>query len=194
MGKIIKLSEQEFINKYWYASELKELAKSLGILKTEKLRKDELEEIILNYIKTGEINIPLKKQLNYKSNMEDILRLKTIIKNYKNNKKTWVFIIREVNRLQPDFKIKSGSKYWLNRWREEEIQKGKAITYGDLVNEFIRLNHIDRLPQIPSAKFNNFITDYLKNEKGKTRTDAIKAWEELKKMNKPKDYNSWKKD
>jgi len=194
MGKIIKLSEQEFINKYWYASELKELAKNLGILKTEKLRKDELEEIILNYIKTGEINIPLKKQLNYKSNMEDILRLKTIIKNYKNNKKTWVFIIREVNRLQPDFKIKSGSKYWLNRWREEEIQKGKAITYGDLVNEFIRLNHIDRLPQIPSAKFNNFITDYLKNEKGKTRTDAIKAWEELKKMNKPKDYNSWKKD
>jgi hypothetical protein len=194
MDKIIKLSEQEFINKYWYASELKELAKSLGILKAEKLRKDELEEIILKYLKTGRINIPIKKRLNYKSNVEDILRLNTIIKNYKNNKKTWVFIIREIRKLQPDFKDKSGAKYWLNRWREEEIQKGNAITYGDLVNEYIRLNNIDRLPQIPSAKFNNFISDYLKNEKGKTRTDAIKAWEELKKRNIPKDYNSWKKD
>ena len=53
MNKIIKLSEQEFINKYWYASELKKLAKSIGILKTGKLRKDELEEIILKYLKTG---------------------------------------------------------------------------------------------------------------------------------------------
>jgi hypothetical protein len=56
----------------------------------------------------------------------------------------------------------------------------------------MRLSNIDRLPQIPSAKFNNFITDYLKNEKGKTRIDAIKAWGKLKEMNIPKDYNSWK--
>ena len=193
MGKIIKLSEQEFINKYWYASELKELAKSLGILKTEKLRKDELEVTILKYLKTGRMTIPTKKQLNFQSNVEDILRLNAIIKNYKNNKKTWAFIIREAHDLHPDFKEKSGSKYWLNRWREKEIQKGNSITYGALVDEYIRLNQIDRLPQIPSAKFNNFITDYLRNEKGKTRTDAIKAWEELKKMNMPKDYNSWKK-
>jgi len=160
MDKIKKLSEQEFINKYWYASELKELAKSLGILKTEKLRKDELEEIILKYLKTGRINIPTKKQLNYKSNVEDILRLNTIIKNYKNNKETWIFIISEARKLQLDFKEKSGAKYWLNRWREKEIQKGNTITYGDLVNEYIRLNHIDRLPQIPSAKFNPTFRTY----------------------------------
>ena len=194
MNIIINLTEQEFINKYWYASELKKLAKSIGILNTGKLRKDELEEIILKYLKTGTLNIPIKNQLNYKNNVEDTLSLNSIIKNYKNNKKTWIFITREACKLQPDFKEKSGAKYWLNRWREEEMQKGNTITYGDLVNEYIGLNQIDRLPQIPSAKFNNFITDYLKNEKGKTRTDAIKAWEELKKMNIPKDYNSWKKN
>lgn len=194
MDKSIKLSEQEFVNKYWYASELKEFAKGLGILKTEKLRKDELEVIVLNYLKTGKINIPVKKRLNYKSDVEDILRLNTIIQNYKNTKKTWNFIISEYKKLLPDYKEKSGAKYWLNRWREEKIQKGNSITYADLINEYIKLNQIDRLPQIPSAKFNNFISDYLKNEKEKTRADAIKAWGELKKMNIPKDYKSWKKD
>jgi hypothetical protein len=194
MNKIIKLSEQEFINKYWYASELKELAKNIGISKAEKFRKDELEKIILKYIKTGKLNIPKKIRSNNKSNMEDVLRLNTIIKNYKNDKKTWFFINQEIYKLEPNFKVKSGAKYWLNRWREKEIEKGNTITYSDLIKEYIRLNNINRLPQIPSAKFNNFITDYLKKEEGKTRTDAVKAWEKLKKMNIPKDYNSWKKN
>lgn len=193
MNKIIKLSEQEFINKYWYASELKKLAKSIGIIKTGKFRKDELEKIILKYLKTGTLHIPIKNQSNCLNNVEDTLSLNSEIQNYKNNKKTWIFISREVCNIQPDFKAKSGVKYWLNRWREKEIQKGNTITYGDLINEYIRLNTIDKLPQIPSAKFNNFISDYLKNENGKTRTDAIEAWEKLKKMNIPKDYNSWKK-
>ena len=168
MNKIIKLSEQEFINKYWYASELKKLAKNIGISKAEKFRKDELEEIILKYIKTGELNIPKKIRSNNKSNVEDVLRLNTIIKNYKNDKKTWFFINQEVYKLEPNFKEKSGAKYWLNRWREKEIEKGNTITYDDLIKEYIRLNNIDRLPQISSAKFNNFITDYLKKEEGKT--------------------------
>ena len=193
MSKTINLSEQDFINKYWYASELKKLAKDIGISNTGKLRKDELEIIILKYLKTGNLDIPKNCQLNQRKNVEDTLSLNSIIKNYKNNKKTWIFITKEVCKIQPDFKAKSGVKYWLNRWREKEIQKGNTITYGDLINEYRRLNHIVKLPQIPSAKFNNFITDYLKNEKGKTKTDAIKAWEKLKKMNVPKDYDSWKK-
>ncbi|MDY6866206.1 MAG: hypothetical protein SVY15_09610, partial [Halobacteriota archaeon] len=84
--------------------------------------------------------------MNNESNVEDVLRLNTIIKNYKNNKKTWFFINKEVHKLQPDFKEKSGTKYWLNRWREKEIEKGNTITYSDLIKEYIRLNNIDRLP------------------------------------------------
>lgn len=73
MNKIVPLSEQEFVNKYWYASELKKLAKSIGILKTGALRKDDLEEIILKYIKTGILHTPVKNRLNYKKNVEDTL-------------------------------------------------------------------------------------------------------------------------
>lgn len=192
MNEIIMLNEQEFINKYWYASELKVLARSLGIVNVGKFRKNELEEIILKYFKTGKLIIPNKIQKIHNNNAEDTLTLKSTIKNYKNNKRTWNFITIEACKLQPNFKDKSGAKYWLNRWRENKVQKGIKITYGDLVNEYIRLNHIDRLPQIPSAKFNNFISDYLKNETGKNRTDAINAWDKLKQMNVPKDYDSWK--
>lgn len=193
MNRKINLSEHDFINKYWYTLELKRLAKKIGILNVSKIRKDELEKIILKYIKTGILEYPKNSKKNYKKNSEDILELDTIIKYYKNNKKTWIFISREVCKIQPDFKAKSGVKYWLNRWREKEIQKGNTITYGDLINEYIRLNNIDRLPQIPSAKFNNFITDFLKNEKNKTRVEAIRIWKKVKRMNLPKNYLSWKK-
>lgn len=162
MNNNLKLSVQEFTGKYWYASELKELAKRIGILKTGTLRKDELEVIIVKYLKTGKVTIPVKNRSHSKKNVEDTLSLHSIIKNYKNNKKTWIFITGGVGKLHPDFKGKSGAKYWLNRWREKKMQKGTTITYNDLINEYIRLCHSDRLPRIPSAKFNNFITDYLK--------------------------------
>ncbi len=192
--KIIKLNETQFLNNYYYASELKKLAKDIGIQNIMKLRKDELEKIILKYIKTGKINNSTKNQLTHKNKIEDTLNLNSYIKNYKNNKKTWIFINHEVRKLEPNFKEKSGAKYWLNRWREKQIEKGNQITYRDLVKEYLRLTNISKLPKIPSAKFNNFITDFLKNEKGKTRTDAIKEWEKLKKMNSPKNYISWKKE
>jgi len=192
MNKVLNLNESNFVNKDWYASELKKLAKNIGIPNLGKLRKDELEKIILKYLKTGILDFPKMSQKDYKNNIQDTLSLDSIIKNYKNNKKTWAFITREVCKIQPSFKAKSGVKYWLNRWREKQIQKGNSITYHDLINEYIKLNNVDKLPQIPSAKFNNFITDFLKNEKGKSRNDVIKEWEKLKKMDLPKDYNSWK--
>ncbi|MDR1986976.1 MAG: hypothetical protein LBP88_08415 [Treponema sp.] len=39
---------------------------------------------------------------------------------------------------------------------------------------------------------NNFIADYLKNEIGSKRKDAIDEWIRLKELNIPKDYKSWK--
>ena len=47
---------QEFENKYWYMSELKALAKSLGIPFDSKIRKDQLERMIIQFLKTGTVN------------------------------------------------------------------------------------------------------------------------------------------
>ena len=184
---------EEFENGYWYASELKEFIKEIGIKNYNKLRKDEIEKIIVEYIiKYRKIPI-IENNPKNRIIAIDVLELNSFVVNYKNNKETKNFLLNESLKQNPNFKIKSGSSYWLNRWRENEIKNGIKIKYKDLIKEFIRLNSSeDKLPQIPSTKMNNFIMDYLQYEKDKKRKDAMDEWEKLKTLNIPKDYKSWK--
>ena len=67
--------------------------------------------------------------------------------------------------------------------------------YNDVIGEYIRLNKTEeKLPQIPSCKFNNFISDYLANEKNATREEGLDAWNKLKAMKVKKDYITWEKN
>ena len=54
---------KEFENTYWYMSELKALAKSLKIPVDSKIRKDQLEALIIQFLKTGTAN----KKNSYRS-------------------------------------------------------------------------------------------------------------------------------
>ena len=77
---------------------------------------------------------------------------------------------------------------------ENKLSDGEKITYNDVICEYIRLNKTEeKLPKIPFCKFNNFISDYLANEKNATREDALDAWNKLKAMKVKKDYITWKK-
>lgn len=185
------ITEEEFVNQYWINDELKKFSKSIGVNNCSKLRKDELEKIIIHYIRTGKITYRGIKKINIKGS--DKLELDTIIENYRNNRETKEFILKEVFKKKPGLIIKSGVKYWINRWREDKIYNGIRITYEDLINEFIKLNLVNgRLPQIPSTKMNNFIMDYLRNEINSKRKDAMAEWIKLKGLNILKDYKSWK--
>ena len=57
MTKRVKLTknitEEEFDRGYWFADEVKTFAKEIRISYSNKLRKDELEELIKHYIRTG---------------------------------------------------------------------------------------------------------------------------------------------
>ena len=184
---------KEFENKYWYMSELKALAKSLEIPFDSKIRKDQLEDIIIQFLETGTVN----KKNSYwsKSRNRDILNSHTDVENFSNKKETWEFINSEMDKRVPGLKPKSGAKYWLNRWIENKLSNGEKITYSDVICEYIHLNKTEgKLPQIPSCKFNNFISDYLANEKNATREDALDAWNKLKAMKAKKDYITWKKN
>ncbi|MDR1179727.1 MAG: SAP domain-containing protein [Spirochaetales bacterium] len=184
------ITREEFTNGYWYSNELKEFGKEIGIKNYSKLRKDELEGIVIHFIKTGIIE---KETKRITGKTQDKLSLDTIIENYKNDRRTKEFILQAAFKKNPELKLKSGSIYWLNRWREDKIKSGIKITYEQLINEFIKLNfNKGKLPQIPSAKMNNFITDYLKNETDSKRKDAVNEWIKLKELNIPKDYKSWK--
>jgi SAP domain-containing new25 len=62
LSKTMTLSE--FENGYWYATELKDLGEAIGIPSARKLRKDELERAIINFIKSGTIKSPTNRNLS----------------------------------------------------------------------------------------------------------------------------------
>ena len=144
-------------------------------------------------MQTGTVN--QKNCFRHKSRNKDILNNSSCVENFSNKKETWDFIQSEMNKRFPELKPKSGAKYWLNRWIENKLSDDEKITYNDVICEYIRLNKTKgKLPQIPSCKFNNFISDYLANEKNATREEALDAWSKLKAMKAKKDYITWKKD
>jgi len=199
MAKTTKLTtnitEKEFDKGYWYASEIKAFAKQLGIANSAKLRKDELEQLIKHFLRTGQVIRSNRKNV-VKTGAKDIdvgLTTSLPIVHYTSNKQTKNFIKTETNKLAPGLKIKSGVWYRVNRWRDEQITKGKTITYGDLINQFIKLNQTSgKFEKVPVGRYINFISDFLANEKGATRQKAIKEWKELKTLDAEKNYESWK--
>jgi hypothetical protein len=186
----------EFDNGYWYVSEIKAFAEAIGIPHSNKLRKDELEISIKLFLQTGKIELPTKRNLA-RSGMKDLekgLNLRLPVINYTSNRETKDFIMREAQKIAPGLRRKSAVRYRLNRWREEQLTKGNPITYGDLVQEFVRLNQVEGpFKQIPIVCYINFLSDFMKSEKDATRADTLAAWKQLKRMNVPKTYRDWKK-
>ena len=186
---------REFENDYWYADELKDFGRRIGIPGATKLRKDELERAIVQFLRTGKRQLPTKRALR-KTGVKDLergLSLELRIDHYTSNRETKDFIIQQARKSAPEVREKSGVWYRLNRWREEQITKGKHPTYGDLVQQYIALNKIEKFEKIPHDRYINFVAEFLANEKDATRAEATSAWAELKTMDVPKNYTSWVK-
>ena len=188
------MTQAQFENGYWYATEIKEFAKTIGIPSASRLRKDELEKAIKVFLKTGKIESPTKRSLSTAGpkDVEQGLSLSLPVALYTNDKETKDFLEREAQKLVPGLKRKSGARYRFNRWREEQLVNGVKITYRDLVNEYVRLNLIkEPFAQIPIDCYINFMSDFLSGERGATREQALRAWKKLKKLDVPKNYRSW---
>jgi SAP domain-containing protein len=186
----------QFDHGYWYTTELKDFARTIGIPSANRLRKDELEASIKLFLKTGKIESSNKRCFSTPStkDVELGLRLDLPVAVYTNDQVTKDFLENEARKLAPNLKRKSGARYRLNRWREERIAKGVSITYGDLVPEYVRLNQtVGSFAQVPHGRYVNFLSDFSKAEKGPTRDQARKAWEKLKTLDAPKNYRAWKK-
>jgi hypothetical protein len=188
------MTQAQFDNGYWYATELKEFAKAIGIPSASRLRKDELEKAIKVFLKSGKIERPTKRSLSTlgAKDVEQGLSLSLPIVVYTNDKETKEFLEREAQKLVPGLKRKSGARYRLNRWREEQLVKGVKLNYGGLVKEYVRLNLTkEPFAQIPHGRYINFMSDFLAGERGVTREQALRAWKKLKKLDVPKNYRSW---
>ena len=190
------MTQTQFDNGYWYATELKDFAQKIGLPSASKLRKDEIERAIKVFLQTGRIEGPTKRSLST-SGVRDVergLSLDLPIVVYTNDDETKNFLEREALKLAPGLKRKSGARYRLNRWREDRLAADVKITYRDLVKEYVRLSKTPGpFPHIPHGRYVNFMSDFMAAEPGSTRDHAISAWKKLKTLDLPKDYRSWKK-
>ena len=164
------MTVSEFDNGYWYATELKEFAKAIAIPGATKLRKDELERAITHFLRTGKVRSPTKRSLSTRG-MRDVdrglsLALRVVV--YTNDKATKEFLEREARKLSPGMKRKSGARYRLNRWRENQLTSGVALTYGALVKQYVKLNETEgSFAQIPHGRYINFMSDFLRRGEGR---------------------------
>lgn len=188
------LTVEAFRQRYYYASDLKMIAKALGHAGVSRARKDQLEAFVEGHLRGGPR--PAKKRaaatMSSRKDSDSPLTARAGVVNYTSNRVTKSFLLAEAQRRHPGFRSKSGQWYWLNRWREENMEQSRAITYGDLVNELIRLSQVPgRLPQIPSARRNNFVSDFLADGAG-SKDEAAQAWRDLKALPIQKTYAAWK--
>ena len=193
------MSLTQFDHGYWYATELKQFAGELGIPSTSRLRKDELERAIKQFLRSGTIMQPTTRNQpnSVRSQPRDVdvgLELNRRIVRYTNDSTTKEFLEREARRLVPTFRRRSGTMYRLNRWREEQLSRGFALTYLALVEEYVRLTQsAERFSQIPHGRYINFLSDFMEQHPGTGKAKAVEAWQELKTLDCPKTYGAWVK-
>jgi hypothetical protein len=189
------MSLRAFENGYWYAVDLKRFGKELGLPAAHRMRKNELEAASKAYLQTGRLPKTIKSK-PLEQGIKDLdraLALDLPIRNYTSNRDTKDFIRRETRRKNSDVQEKSGVWYRLNRWREAQVAR-RTITYGDLIDQFITLNSVERFARIPlEGYYVHFLADFLAAEKGASHKDARAAWKKLKSMDAPKTYQAWSK-
>jgi hypothetical protein len=135
------MTRRPFDNGYWYATELRAFAVEMKIPSANKLRKDQLEAAVRNllFAEGAKIAPIVVKPTKVPRDVDRGLRLDLPVVHYTSNKETKSFIEGEAAKIQPGFKRASGTRYLLNRWREEQIAAGRGITYRDLVLQAIAL-------------------------------------------------------
>jgi hypothetical protein len=188
------MTEEQFDNGYWYANELKSFARDLGIGRASAMRKDQLESVIRTWLRSGMIqsqnNAPERRGAR---DFELGLRLDLPVANYTSNKVTKDFIINEARKIDPGFTRKSGTRYLLNRWREEQMAEGRKLTYLDLVRQALVLNRTKSGPlRLEHGRYMNFISDFMAANPGARHADAVRAWAEVKRVDGRKTYETWK--
>ncbi len=186
---------RDFDEAYFYVDELKRFAREIGIV-VGNFRKLELEDLIREYLRTG--RVPKRRPVpNRKAGAaRDELAADRPVQNYVDDRSTKTFLLELVAADRADVRPKSGQWYWLNDWRRSQQKAGNYFTYGDLAQKLLELMRTEgRLPQIPAARMNNFITDFLQDpvNRGVPRKDILKAWERLKARPGPKTYAEYRK-
>ena len=187
---------QEFDHGYWYATELKRFARAIGIRGASALRKDQLESAVRSVLSGERASIvaapPSVANKAARDTAHPLTMTRRIVR-YTNDRATKDFLQRQARKLAPGVPFRSGARYRLNRWREEQIAAGVPITYGNLVREYVRLCRSDEpFARMPHGRYINFVSDFYAHRPAASREEIIAAWHELKTMDCPKTFRDWR--
>jgi len=167
----------DYLNYYWLKSELMDFCRKVGI-NTDGW-KLEIHNRIVKYLATREIEQKSKdiilKPKNKKNTVS--INLHTVVtSDFKRNPQTTAFFKSIDSRFHYSVR--------LNQYIRDNFGK---ITYGDIINEWKREYEekkmgIKTTPDLPQCEYNQFIKDYLEDNKDKKFKDAVAAWNIKKNM------------
>jgi hypothetical protein len=186
----------EFDRGYWYATELTRFATRIGIRHAARLRKDELERAIRTFLASGRITQAAGRPES-KPGARDVERGLTMARRvvaYTNDARTKAFLESQARKIDPGVVRRSGARYRLNRWREQQLARNRKITYGDLVKEYVRLCRLPKaFARVPHGRYVNFVSDFRQANSQATFAEAVRAWHRLKRLPVPKTYRAWRR-
>lgn len=173
-----ELNVQQFSDFYWLKEELQSFCRDNGISASGS--KVEIADRIKTFLQTGEIKKPLRNTSNKaKSQTQTTLSLDTVImENHRCSQQVRAFFKEAIHPkfhfstyIQNYFKNNVGKTYRdvVDTWHEEELRKKDPSYQKEIAPQF---------------EYNQFTRDFFAdpNNKGKSREEAIEAWNAIKKL------------
>ncbi len=179
------ISVSSFKEFYWLKEELQSFCKENGISASGS--KIEISDRIETFLLTGEVKKPIRKsKVNNKSEPQVDLSLNTVISdNHRCSQNVRAFFKSVI----PNFHF---STYIQNYFKNNN---GK--TYRDVVDAWYKEEERKKDPSYkkkiaPQFEYNQFIRDFFadSNNQGKSREEAIEAWNHIKKLPGSNKYKS----
>jgi hypothetical protein len=180
-----EISVESFTNYYWLKEELQSFCRENGISASGS--KIEIAKRIERFLRTGEIEKPVRKsKTSRKTEIQGRLSLDTFITtNHRCSQEVRAFFKTIIPNfhfstfIQDFFKNNPDKTYHdvINAWSEEEKRK-KDPKYQKKI--------------APQFEYNQFIRDFFADpkNKGKSREEAITAWNSIKKQPGSNKYSS----
>lgn len=181
------ISVKSFQDFYWLKEELQSFCRDNGISASGS--KIEISDRIETFLLTGEIKKPIRKsRVNKNIESQTNLSLDTVItENHRCSQDVRAFFKTVI------------PKFHFSTYIQNYIKNNVGKTYRDVVNAWYEEEERKKDPSYkkkiaPQFEYNQFIHDFFADPKnqGKSREEAIKAWNEIKKLpgsNKYESYN-----
>lgn len=172
------ISINDFEDFYWLKEELQLFCREHGISTAGS--KIEIAERISLFLQTGEIRKPRRNsKVHSKSKTKNELTPDTVItENHRCSQEVRAF-----------FKEVISSKFHFSTYIQNYIKDNVGKTYHDVVEAWYEEDKRKKDPSYekqiaPQFEYNQFVRDYFLDpkNKGKSRSEAIKAWNEIKKL------------